>query len=270
MTSARPSQLRNAPWNSDDHEVLRQKWRLADESASNWEKFLQTTEILRIRVDHVEKGTSEYDELRAEAVKAILNAGIMISETGLTQADWDWFARNIIPDEADQLQEIIKNLAEVDGIRDVFDWAKVFAKAFSKSKRKFADAIKLSLNAWEEADDSHASWYQRVDDGVRIHGKLVKVSQMEAEVLLFLCKRTNRYSTYQELADLHETWRKGMDSGNSGSIRSQKSSMRTSLNKIRKAIRAAFKLSKDIDPFLRSKSSPGWKLDKDFLQTILQ
>lgn len=262
--------MKNAPWNTDDREILRQKWRLADETASNCEQLLQKIEILRIHVDHVAEGSSEHDELAVEARNVFIAVGQKVIESGLTMPDWNWFVDNRIPDEREHWKELAEHCQQAKKLEELFHRLEEFVRAISQAKRKFADAIKLSLNAWEEPEDSQASWYQRVDEGVRIHGKLVEVGPRDADVLLFLCKRTKRLSTYQNFADLHKTWRNGMDSGNGDSITSQKSSIRTSLDKIRNAIRSTFKLSKKTDPILKGETSPGWRLDKDLLQTISQ
>ncbi len=168
--------MKNAPWNTDDREVLRQKWRLADDTASNCRTLLHELGLLRIRADHVAEGTSEHDELAVEARKVFIAVGQKVIESGLTMPDWNWFVDSRIPDEPEHWNKLGENWQQAENLGELFDGVEAFVRAISKAKRKFADAIKVSLNAWEEADDSQASWYQRVDEGVRIHGKLVQVS----------------------------------------------------------------------------------------------
>ncbi|MCH9789270.1 MAG: hypothetical protein K0U82_00515, partial [Planctomycetes bacterium] len=81
--------MKNAPWNTDDIEILRQKWRLADETAFNCEQLFQKIEILRIRADHVVEGTPEHDGLAVEARNVFIAVGQKVIESGLTMPDWN-------------------------------------------------------------------------------------------------------------------------------------------------------------------------------------
>lgn len=261
--------MRNAPWDADDREVLREKWRLADETASQCERLLHEVELLRIRVDHVAERTSEHDELAVDARKMFIAVGKNLLESGLTMADWKWFVENRIPDEPDQWQELGEHWQQAEKLKDLFHCLEEFVRAITKAKRKFADAIRLSLNAWEEADNPNTSWFQQADKGVRLHGTLVEVRGRDAEVLRFLCQRTTRISTYEDLASLAENWGQGLDSRNDKAVLSTKSNIRSCLNRIRDKIRLSFELTEEDDPVKSSTRGPvsGWKLDKDLLQS---
>lgn len=260
--------MRNAPWGADDREVLREKWRMANETASQCERLLHEVELLRIRVDHVVEGTSEHDELAVYARKMFIADGKNLFESGLTMADWEWFLENRIPDESDQWQELAKHWQQAEKLKDEFHRIEEFVRPIAKAKRKFADAIRLSLNAWGEADNPNTSWFQRADNGVRLHGRLVEIRGRDAEVLRFLCKRTTRSSTYEDLASLAKVWEDGLDSGNDKTIRSTKSNIRTCLGQIRKAIRLSFELTEEDDPVKSFTRGPvsGWGLDINLLQ----
>jgi len=259
--------MKNAPWDADDREVLREKWRMANGTASQCERLLHEVELLRIRVDHVAERTPEHDELAVDARKMFIAVGKNLLESGLTMADWKWFVENRIPDEPDQWQELGEHWQQAEKLKDLFYCLEEFVRAIAKAKRTFADSIRLSLNAWEEADNPNTSWFQRADNGVRLHGRLVEVSGRDAMVLRFLCKRTTRSSTYEDLASLAKNWEQGLDSRNDKTICSTKSNIRSCLNQIRKAIRLSFELTGEHDPVKQSKPGPGWKLDKDLLQS---
>ena len=259
--------MRNAPWDADDRDVLREKWRLANETASQCERLLHEVELLRIRVDHVDERTSEHDELAVDARKMFIAVGKNLLESGLTMADWKWFVENRIPDEPDQWQELGEHWQQAEKLKDLFHCLEEFVRAITKAKRKFADAIRLSLNAWEETDNPNTSWFQQADNGVRLHGTLVEVRGRDAEVLRFLCQRTSRPTTYRDLASLAKVWDDGLTSGNDKTIRSTESNIRTCLGQIRKAIRLSFELTEEHDPVKQAKPGPGWKLDKDLLQS---
>lgn len=267
--------MRNAPWNTDDREVLRQKWRLAEETASLCQQLLQKVEILRIRVDHVGEDTDEHASLAVDAREFFITVGQQLFESGLTSEDWTWFVQNRIPDEPEQWKELAEQWQKANKLKDLYHRVEEFIRPIAKAKREFAKAIQLTLNSWEdlnsseEPDNPNTSWYQRVDEGVLLHGILVEVQARNAEVLLFLCQRTNRLSTYNDIAELAETWKIGMDSKNDYSIKSTKSNIRTCLDIIRKAIRQSFKLTKEHDPVKKGKMNPGWKLKKEFLQSNL-
>ena len=259
--------MKNAPWDADDREVLREKWRMANETASQCELLLHKVELLRIRVDHVAEQTPEHDELAVEARNMFIAVGQMLLESGLTMADWKWFCENRIPDEPDQWQELGDHWQQAEKLKELFHCLEEFARPVAKAKRKFADAIRLSLNDWEETDNPNTSWFQQVDKGVRLHGTLVEVSGREAKVLRFLSERTTRPSTYHDLSRLAQTWIDGLASGHDKAIRSAKSNIRSCLDRIRKAIRLSFGLNKEHEPVKRSKRGPGWNLDKDLLQS---
>lgn len=258
--------MRNAPWDADDRDVLREKWRLANETASWSERLLHKVELLRIRVDHVAERTSEHDELAVDAKKMFIAVGKNLFESGLTMADWKWFVENRIPDEPDQWQELGEHWQQAEKLKDMFHCLEELVRAIAKAKQKFADAIRLSLNAWGEADNPNTSWFQRADKGVRLHGRLVEVRGRDAEVLRFLCQRTTRSSTYEDLASRAENWEQGLDSGHNDTIRSTKSNIRTCLGRIRKAIRLSFELTEEDDPVKQSEPGPGWELDINLLQ----
>ena len=258
--------MKNAPWNTDHGEVLLQKWRLADDTASNCRTLRHELRLLRIRVEHVAEGTAEHDELAVEARNVFIAVGKKVIESGLTMPDWNWFVKNRIPDEPEHWNKLGENWQQAENLGELFDGVEAFVRAISKAKRKFADAIKVSLNAWEEADDSQASWYQRVDEGVRIHGKLVQVSGRDADVLELLCKRTSRNSTYDALAEVSDTWTDGLGSTHSQTKKSTKSNIRTCITRINKSLRAAFGLSEDVEPIKLVGRGMGWKLNKDLLQ----
>jgi hypothetical protein len=258
--------MRNAPWDADDREVLRQKWRMANETASQCELLLHKVELLRIRGDHVAEQTPEHDELAVEARNMFIAVGQNLLESGLTMADWKWFVENRIPDEPDRWQELGEHWQQAKKLKDLFHRLEKFVRAISKAKRKFADAIKLSLDAWEEADDSQASWYQRVDEGVCIHGKLVEIRRKDANVLEFLCKRTSRNSTYDDLATLSDTWTDGVNSIHTPTEVSTKKNIRSCLGRINNALRTAFNLTKEQEPIKLVGRGMGWKLQKGLLQ----
>ena len=259
--------MKNAPWDADDREVLREKLRMANETASQCERLLHEVELLRIRVDHVAERTSEHDELAVDARKMFIAVGKNLLESGLTMADWKWFVENRIPDEPDQWQELCEHWQQAEKLKDLFHCLEEFVRAIAKAKRKFADAIRLSLNAWGEADNPNTSWFQQADNGVRLHGRLVEVRGRDAMVLRFLCQRTTRSSTYENLASLAESWEQGLDSGHNDTIRSTKSNIRTCLGQIRKAIRLSFELTEEDDPVKQSEPGPGWELDINLLQS---
>jgi hypothetical protein len=261
--------MRNAPWNADDREVLREKWRLINDTASLCELFRQKVEVLRIRVDHVEEGTVEHENLAVQARELFIAVGQQLLESGLTMEDWKWFVEHKIPDEPQRFKELGQHCQQAKQLNDFFRRLEEFIRAVAKAKRKFADGVRLTLNAWEETDIQHTSWFQKVDDGVRIHGRLVEVRGRDADVLHILCQRTNRPSTYNDLAELSKTWQQGLDGTPDKTMVSTKSSIRTCLDQIRKAIRRSFKLNDDHDPVGKIKSEPGWKLAKDLLQSIL-
>ncbi len=260
--------MRNGPWHTDDREVLREKWRLVNETASQCELFLQKVEILRIRVDHVEEGTVEHENLAVEARELFIAVGQQLLESGLTMEDWNWFVENKLPDEPERWKELGQHCQQAKPLKIVFHRIEEFVSAVANAKRRFADAVRLTLNAWEEADNPNTSWFQRDDNGVRIHGKLVELPGRDADVLYFLCQRTSRISTYEDIAELAGSWQEGLDSANDKSIKATQSNIRSCLDRIRKAIRPSFKLTKEHDPVKRVKSGPGWKLDKDLLQSI--
>jgi hypothetical protein len=261
--------MRNAPWDADDREVLREKWRMAAASAFQCEQLLHEVELLRIRVDYVAEQTPEHDELAVDARNMFIAVGQKLFESGLTMADWKWFVENRIPDEPDKWQELGEHCQQAEKLKDLFHCLEEFVRAIAKAKRTFADSIRLSLNAWEEADNPNTSWFQRADNGVRLHGRLVEVSGRDATVLRFLCKRTTRSSTYEDLASLAKVWDQGLTCGNVKTIRSTKSNIRSCLNRIRDKIRLSFGLTKEHEPVKRSTRGPvsGWKLDKDLLQS---
>jgi hypothetical protein len=258
--------MKNAPWDADDREVLREKLRMANETASQCERLLHKVELLRIRVDHVAERTSEHDELAVDARKMFIAVGKNLLESGLTMADWKWFVENRIPDEPDQWQELCEHWQQAEKLKDLFHCLEEFVRAIAKAKRKFADAIRLSLNAWGEADNPNTSWFQQADKGVRLHGRLVEVRGRDAEVLRFLCKRTTRSSTYEDLAGLSETWQDGLDVADDHITKSTQSSIRTCLGKINNALRQSFNLGKDQFPVELVGREMGWKLDNDLLQ----
>ena len=262
--------MKNAPWNTDHGEVLLQKWRLTHETVTNLERLKARIETFKTRIDYVLEGTSEYKELAVSTKKAFYAANEELFKSGLTKSDWDWFVHNKISDEPEHWKELGEESFQSQSLHEILDRVDALLGAVSMAKQKFADAIKLSLNAWEEADDKKASWYQKVEAGVRIHGKLVEVGGRDADVMEFLCKRTSQLSSYRDIAELHTTWSKGLDSGNNGAIKSSESSIRTSLGKIRAALRSTFTLPDGTDPLIKGKTSQGWKLDKDLLQTNSQ
>ena len=142
--------MKNAPWDADDREVLREKLRMANETASQCERLLHKVELLRIRVDHVAERTSEHDELAVDARKMFIAVGKNLLESGLTMADWKWFVENRIPDEPDQWQELCEHWQQAEKLKDLFHCLEEFVRAIAKAKRKFADAIRLSLNGvWQ-------------------------------------------------------------------------------------------------------------------------
>lgn len=258
--------MRNAPWNADDLTVLREKWRLINETASQCELFLQTVEILRIRVAHVEEGTSEHENLAVEARGLFIATGQQLLESGLAKSDWDWFVANKLPDKPEQWKELAGHWQQANQLRDLFHRLAEFVRSVATAKRGFSDAVRLTLNAWEAEDRPGTSWYQKVDEGIRIHGKLVEVGHMDLAVLHLLCQRTNRPTTYKDLAALSTSWRDGLDAKPDKTTKSTKSNIRSCLGRIRKAIRQAFTLQKDQDPVKKNQSGSGWKLDKDLLQ----
>ena len=258
--------MKNAPWDTDDIEILRQKWRLADETAFNCEQLFQKIEILRIRADHVVEGTPEHDGLAVEARNVFIAVGQKVIESGLTMPDWNWFVDNRIPDEPEHWKKLGENWQQAENLGELFDCIEAFVRAICKAKREFADAIKVSLNAWEEADDNQASWYQRVDNGVRIHGKLVEIRRMDANVLEFLCKRTSRNSTYDDLATVSDTWADHVSSSHTPTQVSTKKNIRSCLGRINNALRTAFNLRKKQMPIKLVERGMGWKLNKDLLQ----
>lgn len=261
--------MSNAPWDADDREVLRVKWRMANETASQCERLLHKVEVLRIRVDEVAEQTPEHDELAVDARKMFFAVGQELLESDLTMADWKWFIENRIPDEPEHWKELFEHWEQAEELKDRFHCLEEFVRAIAKAKQKFADAIRLSLNAWGETDNPNTSWFQQVDKGVRLHGTLVEVSGRDAEVLRFLSERTTRPSTYHDLSSVAQSWEQGLDSGHAETIRATKSNIRSCLGRIRKAIRLSFGLTKEHEPVKRSKRSPvtGWELDIDLLQS---
>ena len=112
--------MKNAPWDADDREVLREKWRMANETASQCELLLHKVELLSIRVDHVVEQTPEHDELAVEARNMFIAVGQMLLESGLTMADWKWFIENRIPDEPDQWQELAEHWQQAEKLNELF------------------------------------------------------------------------------------------------------------------------------------------------------
>ena len=93
--------MKNAPWNTDDREVLRQKWRLTHETVTHLERLSGRIEYYKTCLDThiVVEGTSEYEQLAASTRKAFSAANEEIFKSGLTESDWNWFVENKIPDE---------------------------------------------------------------------------------------------------------------------------------------------------------------------------
>ena len=262
--------MKNAPWDADDREVLREKWRLASETASWCERLLHEVEILRIPVNNVAEQTPEHDELAVDARNMFIAVGQKLFESGLTMADWKWFVENRIPDEPDQWQKLGEHCQQAEKLNDLFRCLEEFVRAIAKAKRTFADSIRLSLNAWEEADNPNTSWFQRADNGVRLHGTLVEVRGRNADVLFFLCQRTSRPSTYEDLARLSETWQDGLDVADDDVTKSTQSNIRTCINEINKALRKSFNLEPKQNLVKLVGQKRGWKLNKDLLQEYSQ
>ena len=265
--------MRNAPWDADDVEILRNKWRLANETANACEKLSHKIGILAIQASAMEVGSTEHDEKWVEAKKILAEVGEGVLESGLTKPDWMWFVQDQLPDELDRwkkhialFQQSTKLIQQSTKLNEALGHLEKSTSAVASAKQKFADAIRLSLNAREEADPPNPSWFQEVDEGVRIHGRVVKVKPLDAKVLSTLCGRTQRVSNYRDLADEHTDWLTGLNSGSDKTIQSTKSSIRNSLSRIREAVRHTFNLSHDQDPVERLKTSPGWKLGKELLQ----
>ena len=262
--------MKNAPWNTDHYEILLQKWRLAHDSAYKCEQFLNSLEVTGLESGPIQEESPEYPELCQKARRTLFAAGESMMESSLTLNDWKWFTENHLPEESDRWLIQVAEINQAGSLATLIQSGIVFFKSLSNAKQEFAKAIKFSLDAWQEPEPPSTSWYQRIEEGVRIHGKLVEVGGRNAEVLEFLCKRTSRLSTYRDIAELHKTWSKGLDSGNERAIKSAKSSIRTSLGKIRSALHIAFSLPDGTDPITAGKTFSGWKLDKDLLQTNSQ
>ena len=257
--------MKKSPWNTDDIVILRQKWRLANDTATNCERLQQELELMAIRVAHVGCEEQEHQELSSRTRKIIDSAGKLLFDSGLVKKDWAWFAENVIPDGiADACKQ--SNICQrATDLPKLIASSLNFVSTVAEAKRKFSDALKIALNSKEESEDLRGTWFQETGEGVQIYEKLVHLGAIEAKVLLYLCQRSNRLSEYPDFAGLRDTWEDGLDSAADHKIKIAKSNIRTCLGKIRRALQDSFKLSKDQDP-LKLKRGRGWKLDKDLLQ----
>ena len=257
--------MRNSPWNTDDIEILRQKWRLANNTATNCERLQHELELIEIRVAHVSREEPEHQELSSRTRKVVESAAEQLFDSGLEKQDWAWFAENVTPDGLSDALEQRNICQQVTDLPKLIASSLNFVSVVAEAKRKFSDALKSSLNSKEEREDLRGTWFQEMGEGVQIYDKLVHLGGIEVKVLLFLCQRSNRLSQYPDFAGLRDTWEDRLDSADDHEIKIAKSNIRTCLRKIRRALQDSFKLSKDQDP-LKVKRGGGWKLDKDLLQ----
>ncbi len=257
--------MKKSPWNTDDIVILRQKWRLANDTATNCERLQQELELMAIRVAHVGCEEQEHQELSSRTRKIIDSAGKLLFDSGLVKKDWAWFAENVIPDGiADACKQ--SNICQrATDLPKLIASSLNFVSTVAEAKRKFSDALKIALNSKEEREDLRGTWFQKTGEGVQIYEKLIKLRKQERAILLELCKRPSHTFTYDDIAEGAPYLEDGLASSRDKSQKTSKSNIRSSLSTIRKALRKTFALPDGSDPVIKQSGS-GWRLDKNLLQ----
>jgi len=257
--------MRNSPWNTDDIEILRQKWRLANNTATNCERLQHELELIEIRVAHVSREEPEHQELSSRTRKVVGSAAEQLFDSGLEKQDWAWFAENVTPDGLSDALEQSNICQQVTDLPKLIASSLNFVSAVAEAKRKFSDVLKTALNSKEEREDLRGTWFQEMGEGVQIYKKLIKLDKQERTVLLKLCDQPSRFLTYDDIAESSEYWKQGLASPVDKIEKTTKSNIRASLSTIRKALRKTFALPDEADP-VKYQSDSGWRLDKNLLQ----
>ncbi len=265
--------MRNAPWNNDDVEVLREKWRLANEYAMQFERMAQNAEIWIIRLRDFPKDPAEFGDALPEARWFHFQILSQLPSLKLAMPDLGLFVDQNHPkclEEWNRLSQEILEAAKSHSLLVLFEKIEQLAESIANVTRDCASAIQSSLSAWKEADPRKPSWFRRVDNGVEIHGKLVDVRGRDADLLIRLCQRTGRRSTYEDLAEVSDTWVHGLDSTCDQTIETAQKNIRSSISKINKALRETFGLDENSRPVSQPERARGWKLNKELLSTNSQ
>ena len=165
----------NAPWNTDDTDVLREKWRMANERAIHCEKLKSDLELAAITLaSTVENRLDEQLEVINRIRDACILAYRGLFQTGLLAKDFMWFIHvsDADPDAVmASTSNAIANVPEVpDWLRDKRSsetkvimtlitnkrWKKIlplcreYSRTLSIIMRRFADELHHSLLHFEE------------------------------------------------------------------------------------------------------------------------
>jgi hypothetical protein len=255
--------MKNAPWNTDDIVVLRDKWRLAEELAANCERLSHGLDITRIQMQHQSKDSDVIARMTQDCKKDIASSATALLETGLTKSDWEWFSSNHLHDDLESIRLVANQVYRLSDPVEIARAARKMCSDIARAKRKFADALRRSLEEFEQTKQT-GTWYQTVHDGVRIHGRLVALSKKHANVLALLCKRKNLTTCYHDIAESNDEWAKKLDSDDDDEVKSIQSNIRTAITKIRTALCVTFDLG-DNDP-IPSQGNGCWQIEVDLLQ----
>jgi hypothetical protein len=256
--------MRDATWNTDDIVVLHEKWRLADDLAASCERISHALDIARIQMEHLPKGGEEIASKTQECRRRISSCASALLETGLTKSDWDWFQINHLSADLESIRLVANQVYRLSDPVEIARAAGKMCSEIAKIKRKFADALRHSLHECEQTKQT-GTWYQTVHDGVRIHGRLVELSETHAPVLVLLCERRNVWTGYEHIAELRTEWAKKSDSDDDDEVKSIQSNIRTAITNIRKALRKTFDLGAEEDP-VPSRGKGKWRLNTDLLE----